>query len=244
MPAASGHPVFREPSNPNIKIWRYMDFTKYVSLLDAGGLYFSRSDLLGDPFEGSTTHGNLALRREFYEDLPPEVGDRMSSHLSNALRWSRQWTFISSWHMNEFESAAMWSIYASSNEAIAVQSTYARLHNCLPSDVYVGEVQYIDYEAKRMPENNMFWPFVHKRKSYEHERELRAIFQDTSPPLGQSNLEKGRLVEVSIDDLVEAVYVAPTAPTWFRDLVEAVTAKYGFAHKSITRSSLDSDPVY
>ena len=27
------HPVFQEPANPGVKIWRYMDFTKFVSLL-------------------------------------------------------------------------------------------------------------------------------------------------------------------------------------------------------------------
>jgi hypothetical protein len=61
---------------------------------------------------------------------------------------------------------------------------------------------------------------------------------------GHPNMQSGRLFEVSLDDLVEAVYVAPTAPIWFRDLVVAITSKYGFAHKPIIRSSLDADPVY
>jgi hypothetical protein len=244
MPANTDHPAFQQPPNANIKVWRYMDFTKYISLLDASGLYFPRSDLLGDPFEGSTSRVNLAIRSKVYKGLSPEQVESLTKQLSNHLRWSRQWTFINSWHMNEIESAAMWSIYARSNEAISVQSTYTRLCNCLPPDVFVGEVQYINYENEWMPEGNSFWPFVHKRKSYEHEREIRAVLQDMSPSPGQQNAERGRLVEVSVDDLVEAVYVAPTAPTWFRDVVEAVTAKYGFAHKPIIRSSLDSDLVY
>ena len=56
-------------------------------------------------------------------------------------------------------------------------------------------------------------------------------------------MQSGRLFEVSLDDLVEAVYVAPTAPTWFYNLVVAITSKYGFAHKPIIRSSLEIDPV-
>ena len=35
-------------------IWRYMDFTKYVDLISTKELFFCRSDLLGDPFEGSS----------------------------------------------------------------------------------------------------------------------------------------------------------------------------------------------
>ena len=44
--------IFTAPNDPNIHIWRYMDFTKFVSMLQKGGLIFSRADKLGDPFEG------------------------------------------------------------------------------------------------------------------------------------------------------------------------------------------------
>jgi hypothetical protein len=46
------HPVF-EPPDGHAQLWRYMDFIKFVSLLDTAELNFSRSDMLGDPFEGS-----------------------------------------------------------------------------------------------------------------------------------------------------------------------------------------------
>lgn len=41
-------------------------------------------------------------------------------------------------------------------------------------------IKYIDYKKDWIPEKNMFYPFVHKRKSYEHEKEVRAIY--TSRP--------------------------------------------------------------
>ena len=49
---------------------------------------------------------------------------------------------------------------------------------------------------------------------------------------------------LAVDSLLEVVYVSPTTPVWFYDLVSAVTAKYGLADKPIMRSSLDKDPVY
>ena len=67
MPAVTDHPDFKQPSNPNIKIWRYMDFTKYVSMLDLGGLYFRRFHLLDDRFEGSYARANIEKLIELIE---------------------------------------------------------------------------------------------------------------------------------------------------------------------------------
>lgn len=265
MAAHTDHPAFKQPSNPNIEIWRYMDFTKYVSMLDLGGLYFTRSDFLGDPFEGTYSRVNVEDFKQQMEEAAKTAGGpldtaKMLEESALTRQWYRQWIYISSWHMNEFESAAMWRLYARTNEAIAVQSTYTKFCECLPSEmdwghgergdaVYVGEVEYMDYESDLLPEGNMFHLFTHKRKSFEHERELRGVVWDTTPArvaidLTVSNPKKGVPVSVSLGDLIETVYVAPTAPNWFRDLVEAVTRKYGLINKPIVRSSLDADPVY
>jgi hypothetical protein len=131
------------------------------------------------------------------------------------------------------------------------------IRDSTPAPIYLGEVQYVDYETDEIPTYNVFYPFVHKRKSFEHEREIRAVFMVTplmvpegaaaSPHYPISllrNMEIGHLVAVPIDELLEAVYVAPTAPSWFYRVVEAVTNKYGFAHKPVRRSSLDEAPLF
>src|SRR6266478_4615364 len=38
---------------PNTVLWRYMDFAKFVALLEQRAVYFCRADLLGDRFEGA-----------------------------------------------------------------------------------------------------------------------------------------------------------------------------------------------
>jgi hypothetical protein len=289
MPANTDHSVFQQPSNPNVKIWRYMDFAKYVALLEDGALWFSRADKLGesfgdrlgDPFEGTLSHATLEALRRNYSGIENE-GRELSSEedvaeqVDLALRTSRlmrQWTYVNSWHMNERESAAMWRLYARSNEAVAIQSTYSKLRDCLPSKVqvgkpdvsgiagewnegdspvYLGIVQYIDYGTEPISQDNAFYPFVHKRKSFEHEQELRAVISSVpfveEPdggmyiPESAANLETGCRVRVSLDALIEGIYVAPTAPTWFRRVVQAVTSKYDLAHKT-ARSSLDAAPL-
>ena len=148
----------------------------------------------------------------------------------------------------------MWSLYAKTNEAIAIQSSYQLLCDCLPAEAFVGKVRYIDYDHDWIPENNTMYPFVHKRRSFEHERELRALIQSFPPaaasdegtlvmPVGLPNPDYGRLIPVSLEALVDRVYVAPAAPSWFSALVENVTAKYGLSRPVIS-SSLARAPVY
>ena len=48
------HEVFRALPDSAV-LWRYMDLTKLMALLEDRALHFARSDLLGDPFEGSMT---------------------------------------------------------------------------------------------------------------------------------------------------------------------------------------------
>jgi hypothetical protein len=50
----SPHPFFLTADGDS-KVWRYMDFTKFVSLLDGNALFFSRADRLSDAWEGAHT---------------------------------------------------------------------------------------------------------------------------------------------------------------------------------------------
>jgi hypothetical protein len=49
--------AFSQPSDPNVSVWRYMNFAKYVSFLQKKSLYFPQLKVLSqtDPYEGSTT---------------------------------------------------------------------------------------------------------------------------------------------------------------------------------------------
>ena len=64
--------AFRKPADPSVKIWRYMDFWKFASMLENAGLFFCRLDCLPDKFEGSmskpdyerflTAHGATVMK--------------------------------------------------------------------------------------------------------------------------------------------------------------------------------------
>lgn len=148
--------------------------------------------------------------------------------------------------MNEHESAAMWSLYGRS---VAIRSTYSRLRRQFsPTVVNIGVVHYIDYSRDEIPEDNAFWPYVFKRKSFEHERELRAVMQDISCGImswhtGAPQFSAGRDLAIDPDDLLEAIVVAPQAPQWKREVIEAVARRYGF-RGPVLQSSLDAPALY
>ncbi len=46
-------PAFTPPDNVDVKLWRYMDLTRFVSMLEEKGVLFTRADLFDDKFEGT-----------------------------------------------------------------------------------------------------------------------------------------------------------------------------------------------
>lgn len=173
------HDAFEPPSNLEIPIWRYIDLAKFLSLLESQALYFARADQMDDKFEGSTSEPSIA---EFREMLRPYVSTEafasQRGQESEMFQNIRRYVYMSCWHMNEHESYAMWSIYQNRQAmGLAIRSTYQRLSESLTDEipVFIGQVKYIDYAADRIAPGNFFYRFLHKRKSFDFERELRAI---------------------------------------------------------------------
>jgi hypothetical protein len=73
-----------------------------------------------------------------------------------------------SWHINEYESFAMWQIFTQNSEGLAIQSTIGRLQNALAPEnnykQYIGEVNYIDYKKEYIPFDDMFSLFYSNEK--------------------------------------------------------------------------------
>ena len=134
--------------------------------------------------------------------------------------------------------------------AFALRSTYARLRQALDyEDVFIGEVEYIDYERQWMPEGNSFYPFMHKRKSFEHENELRAVIQLF--PSGDNGgldwdkppTEFGVWRDVQLGEMISEVLVFPGAPGWIPGVLRDLLSRYGL-NIPVRQSSLDKEPFY
>ena len=233
------HPVFEKPKDENARIWRYMDFTKFVSILDKSALFFTRTDKLDDPFEGSCPERVI----EFWEKkLGIEYTGGFYEHL-------KKFTLVNCWHLNEYESAAMWKMYLKSNEGIAIISTFNRLKNSFrdkENDVRIGRVRYIDYSRFADPVALFTYPIMYKRKIFRHEQELRAVIQKLPKkgfsPRSKPTIEDGIYVLVDLNVLIDKIYLASVSPTWQFELVKSVMKKYEL-NKEVIQSSLDDKPL-
>ncbi len=232
-----------------------MNFTKFVAMLEKRGLFFARARQLDDSFEGSYSRANEVLRPQVYTQagLSPEQQKHLFGQFKVFTEQVRSWVLVNCWHMNEGESAAMWKLYTATNESACIQSTYYRLRDVLPaSDFVVSVVHYIDYATEWLPEGNLMYPYVHKRRSFAHERELRALRFDPppavlkgegSPDFAADPPDAGVWQPVDLSKLIERVYVAPAAPRWFRDLVASVVKRYDL-DLPIHQSDLDAAPFF
>jgi hypothetical protein len=167
-------PVLPPPPD-GANLWRYMNFTKFVSIMCSKSLYFSRADSFPDKFEGAKGAAILEKKyNEFYlnflrkicstvpgakpEDLTTETIEESARKALDSLRkageWSRKTTFINCWHEAQHESEAMWRLYAGwqasgldNPGSIVVITTFGKLVKSLSSlqNVYVGRVNYIDW---------------------------------------------------------------------------------------------------
>jgi hypothetical protein len=48
---------------------------------------------------------------------------------------------------------------------------------------------------------------------------------------------------VDVERLIHRIYVAPSAPNWFADLVQALIHKYGYDFE-VVHSKLDDKPLF
>jgi hypothetical protein len=244
MPA-SDHVDFARP-DASTRIWRYMDLAQYVSMLQTEGLWLSRVDLLGDPFEGCHTLPDVQAWQAALATtgMPPEALAKALVSMQQSSLKILSIMYVNCWHMNEVESDAMWKAYGASENGIAVVTTCSTLVAQLDEGCFVGTVAYIDYERDTVGRGTVFRRILHKRRSFVHEQELRIcrFIALKDYPNSLTSSPSGLLQKVRLQDLVQEVYVAPQAPTWYRETVESVTNRWGYGFP-VHHSRLDAVPI-
>jgi hypothetical protein len=240
---------------PETKIWRYTDLSKLLDLVYRSPLRFTNVIELvaNDKYEGYSVPQSVEeIAKTMKRKLPNSYSSEQELQQAAAIAHERikaelpllrRSFLVNCWHMNKHESAAMWGLYLSAHEGVAIQSTVGRLIEALKNatdDIFVGQMNYFDMDNEDRLYSCEIDLVMHKRKSFEHERELRAIRQlpvsPTSPHI------PGTHVPVDVDTLIENVYVAPKSESWIKELIENVLEKYGLKRKVI-HSVLDKDPV-
>ena len=250
------HPCCQRPENPNAKIWRYMDFSKLLWMLDyeEGSLHFARADKFDDRFEGLPPKANQQQTEREWTQAENDLTDE-SCNGAEIIRLSREiaqsihrTVGVSSWYCNEHESAAMWNLYGASY-GIAVQSNVHRLLDTLKETtkpIMVGLVKYGEVEYDNLDKCNSnidcFHWILWKRSSFAHENELRAVISEGFQHATELP-ETGVTIRIPVASLIEKVVVAPDAPFWFSNLVKSVCRRY-LPQIKVDTSCLDERPLW
>jgi hypothetical protein len=254
------HPtVFIQPPDQGISVWRYMDLSKFIWMIQRNALFFCRSDSLGDQFEGHYTKVIADQEEEYIKTLqantqfaaipaavhPVEIAReafRLTTiELPNQLK---QKYFVSCWHMNEEESPAMWKLYTSQNESMCIRSKYKTFASLLPEESLLGCVRYIDYRRESFDTKETWNYIVHKRKSFEHEREIRAvIYYDSETCRFELVGDRGLIVPINMAALIKEIIVSPTSKSPLLDVVVGLAEKYGL-NAPVLRSRVNDEPAW
>jgi hypothetical protein len=250
--------LFEHPTD-GARVWRYMDVSKLVSFLDTRTLFFARADRFDDKWEGSVSPNDVDAWNELVarDEESQEDREKLIQHYRSAFPGFRRHTYISCWHENDGESAAMWKLYLKSDEGIALQTSFGRLRHELNESarrIHLGRVQYIDYTKEltlggtphlvgRSYMLGPFAPFIQKRLGFSHEKEIRGVFQDAwKNPDDPSEAQHGLPIAVNVEELVEGVYVAPGTQGWLRSAVQSILKRFGI-DQDVHSSEFDGPPV-
>jgi hypothetical protein len=220
------------PEDPNTIVWKYLDLSKFLDMLLSKQLFMSRSDKFEDQYEGTFSEPTFEEIKKIAANNTKFL-DYYKSH--------REKVVISSWHINEYESFAMWQIFTQNTEGLAIQTTIGKLKEALypekKVEQYIGEVKYIDYKKEYIPFDDTFFPFLFKRKSFQYEREVRIISDVTSNNL---KIDNGLKIDVDLSLLIEKIYIHPKSENWYKNLVIELVKKLGYTI-TIEKSDLESD---
>jgi hypothetical protein len=196
-------------SDPNLSVppddtplWRYLDFARFMALLDSASLWFARADTFSDQYElavpaadmtaarsGATailadrrTREGIARYLAAVTGRPGiEIAGLADSEIGGLLlRFASRALYISCWQEDEDESAGMWESFVQGNNGVAVRTTFGALRDVLDAgsadrDVFLGRVEYLDYRAGSWGDFHWFAPAFHKRRVFRQEQEVRAV---------------------------------------------------------------------
>ena len=242
------HPDLFVPQGDN-QIVKYLDLTKFISLLQRKALFFCRLDKLEDRFEGTAPKANIPSRKEWYRRVPTRdyTEDEIDAEVREYIEFEKKLKSlhcINCWNRNDSESAALWKIYSGLNNGIMIMSSVQKLDKSLKAasqTIYCSEIKYHYYDQEPIPEGNTFYPIIHKQKAYNYEEELRLIHmvsqQGWVHDWSKEEVEEGVYIQANLDELITEIVISPHAPNWFFKMVEGLTEVYGL-DKPVRKSSL------
>lgn len=235
----SDHPHIEKPA-PETTIWRYIDLERFISLLHTRSLFLCRLNAFRDPWEGTWPRSVVEGVRA---NWPPGNGDNFLAN-THTLRTAN---YVNCWHASQSESAALWDLY-SGKPGVPIKSSVRLLQSSITDEkeYYIGNVKYSDFDTEPVPQLNMLIPTFLKRKSFEHEREIRVLHcaASSSAVSGKPDIAvESHSLAIDPNVLLEQLYIAPSSPAWLTQSVQELCRRFDLS-VNVKRSSLYDPHVY
>lgn len=222
-------------------VWRYIDIYQLISMLTDKKLFFSRLDTLNDPSEMTFP----ALNKKVFSISGMQHRKILYEYIDELKKNS----FVNCWHINNAESQAMWRLYLSSYDGVAIKSTVKKIcESYLDSaEIKIVKILYLDFNEKDLKnyENGLIYKngykylYMYKDISWEYEKEIRMIYQETPGKkedidndeeylLNDDNMKYGRAFKFNLDLLIERIVFSPLISDWKIEVIKSIINKYGF----------------
>jgi hypothetical protein len=211
-------------------LWRYMDISKFISLVSTGCIWLARSDTFKDQSEGKFHLEMKKTLSEAYskfelkdDDLIKDENDFQEYLIKNA--------YISCWHENNHENMVMWEIYSKTQDSIAIKTTAEKLIR----SINFNKLKFSDYKLDRvdyMPNVEIVGklkyssPFFIKRPHFAHESEVRLFFSSYSSYAPTIDTPIGCAIPIDLSTLIEEIIIHPDAQEWFMKTIQSLKRVY------------------
>lgn len=215
------HSTFKIEKTKEQPLWRYMDFWKFLQLVNSSTLFFPVAELLGDQHEGRIPEKVYKIFLE--DDEKKGRTNRLTQNYQFTLeKRLRPNTLISSWTASEHENFAMWKMYAKEKLGIAIKTDFEGLKNAFQqyeNDIFIGEVFYYNNQNPKYELGNMFYSFLVKHEYYRFENEVRCI---SSLKKEEEHLNF-KNIPVDLNSLIKEVYISKFAENiGLRNILEKI----------------------
>lgn len=215
------------PTDDSRRVWRYMNFARFVWLLQKKQLWLSRADLLGDPWEVTPSYEQVAqARRVTWSVIEPAYPIGRNPLKEEIENW-RGRTFVNCWTEQKHESHALWRVYCGPTEGVAIRTTLARLRHSV-GDLPVDRVVYRDPELRPLGRDILLTEplaleklALEKRPMFAYEHEVRIISRRPEP-----SSDLGYPLAWDPAKVLEYVYVHPDADSAFMETVQEIVTQY------------------
>jgi len=253
-----------------------MDLAKFIDLVATKRLWFPcvKEYEATDPWEGQLPKKHYANAEQVLDsqltgflpdaEMRAAIVKHKVQHFEKLHIAVRQSTYVNCWHHNDYESAAMWSQYAT-KEGIAIKSSVDRLKRCFVPEtrrIRISEIRYMDFDTEESDFNRTY---LQKRKSFISENELRSFYTEAdlfskylieqtpndvrTRVLKDANSQKiyalpykrGLSIRIDPETLIEEVLVSPTANRYVLSAVEFILDKCGLKGRE-RKSPLNDGP--